>query len=115
MLLFQILEINPFPFIYLDQRESWDWSLWVGGHWSDQRWKKWTGSITGRMKYEKQHVESIQTKFGKLKCQVSSSSSTSELGETYLKSYFHKDYGFVKLEYTNIDGSQMILDLAESK
>jgi hypothetical protein len=30
-----------------------------------------------------------------------------------LTAYFNKEYGFVKLDYINIDGSKMIIDLVK--
>jgi hypothetical protein len=35
----------------------------------------------------------------------------SELGKTYLTSYFNETYGFVRLEYINIDGSTLNIEL----
>lgn len=57
----------------------------------------------------------ITTKLGKLKCFVIESEASSELGTTRLVAYFHPKYGFVKLDYTNIDGSKTILTLVEHK
>lgn len=57
--------------------------------------------------------EYIKTEFKNLECLKIVSSATSELGQTHLTSYFNKDYGFVKLEYINIDGSKININLTE--
>jgi hypothetical protein len=33
------------------------------------------------------------------------------LGTTKLKSFFNENFGFVKLDYTNIDGTKTIIEL----
>ena len=45
--------------------------------------------------------------------EVFDSTATSRLGETHLTALFHPKYGFVKLDYTNIDGSRTVLELTE--
>jgi hypothetical protein len=41
---------------------------------------------------------------------VTESTGESTLGTTKLISYFNEELGFIKLEYTNIDGSTIILE-----
>jgi len=43
---------------------------------------------------------------------VIDSKAKSNLGETELIAYFNEAFGFVKLEYTNIDGTKTYLELA---
>lgn len=39
--LFRILELNPFPYIKAPYKvgNKWEWTLRIGSHWSDDRWK----------------------------------------------------------------------------
>ncbi|MCA0151679.1 hypothetical protein [Winogradskyella vincentii] len=114
---FEILELNPFPYIKLPAKigDSWTWNLRIGDGWSDHRWKVWEGQIENNYEYKITDKRNISTEFGKLKCLVVESNAKSRIGETKLTSYFHNKYGFVKLEYTNIDGSKTILELVNFK
>ena len=43
-LFFKILQINPYPYIKkpLKKGLKWTWTLKIGDHWGDKRWKEWT-------------------------------------------------------------------------
>jgi hypothetical protein len=108
------LEINPFPFIqkpYL-KGNKWYWSLEIGSYWSDYRWKEWNGMIENKYTYEIVDTNSIiHTPLGELNCYKIDSYAESELGKTCLTSYFNETYGFVRLDYINIDGSILNIEL----
>jgi hypothetical protein len=113
--LFRILQLNPFPFIKepFVKGNKWIWELRVGLGPSNERWKKWEGVITiNHYSYEiTDTAKIIATSIGDLSCYVIESVAKSELGDTFLTAYFNTNYGFVKLDYTNIDGSKLILKL----
>ncbi|MBP6754945.1 MAG: hypothetical protein KA210_02265 [Bacteroidia bacterium] len=48
---------------------------------------------------------------GNLECYFVLATSKSRIGETELISYFNPKFGFVKLEYKNIDGTKTVLEL----
>ena len=112
---FRILELNPFPFVKVPYEigNSWKWKLSIGSSWGDKRWKIWEGGIENQYHYEITGNEILDTEFGKLECLIIKSTAKSELGETKLTSYFNEKYGFIKLIYTNIDGSKTNLELIE--
>jgi hypothetical protein len=117
---FAMLELNPFPFQNLDESlKSWNWQLEVSDHWSDPRWKSWKEIITLRHKYERMKDESLDTKMGRLTCKVIEAVGTceinNELFKTYLKSWYHSGFGFVRLEYTNINNTRLVMELTEVK
>jgi len=111
--LFMILELNPFPYIKApyNNGNKWKWNLKIGNHYADKRWKYWEGQIENRYKYEITGVKDIPTKIGTLKCYVIESHAESRIGKTFLTSYFNEMYGFVKLDYVNIDGTKLIMDI----
>mgnify|MGYP001814139014 CR=1 FL=1 len=110
---FSILELNPFPYIKAPYKAGtqWDWELTIGSQWGDARWKEWEGNIVNNYTYKILGSMILKTTIGSLECLIVEATATSSLGETSLISYFNKDYGFVKLEYNNIDGSKTFLDI----
>ncbi|MBI3136820.1 MAG: hypothetical protein HYZ14_19250 [Bacteroidetes bacterium] len=113
--LFMILELNPFPFIQAPYEigNTWTWSLQIGSQWGDKRWKTWRTGIKNKYLYEIVDKQTIETEIGELECFIIDGRAKSELGETRLRSYFNTEYGFVKLNYTNIDSSKINLELVK--
>ena len=117
--LFRILEINPFPYVKNPYKpkigEKWNWNMKIGDFWGDKRWLEWEGSIENKYTYKITGRKKLKTKLGKLDCYVVESEAVSRIGKTYLTSYFNTTHGFVKLDYTNIDGSKIVIEMAETK
>ena len=113
--LFEILEINPFPYIRYPIRvgKQWDWEMEVGALYADKRWAEWKGVLLFKSHYKISNIVELNTPLGTLSCYVIKSETKSELGKSYLTAYFNKEYGFVKFDYINIDGSKMIIDLVK--
>lgn len=114
---FRILEINPFPFVKLPLKKGMVWkdTLMIGGQWGDKRWATWKGGINSVATYENKGTIKISSPFGKLKTHKIVASGASRIGKTKTIAYFNKKYGFVKLVYHNINGSQLVLNLIEVK
>ena len=72
---------------------------------------EWKGGIENNYEYEIVDKKNISTKLGNLECYIVNAKAKSRIGETELISYFNFKYGFVKLEYKNIDGTKTILEL----
>jgi len=114
--LFKILQLNPYPFakLPLEEGKTYYDDLKIGNYWADKRWiEPWEGSITTKMYYTVGGFETIQTLLGDIECRIINAKGESELGETALKIYFNETYGFVRLEYVNIDKSRMNIQLIE--
>jgi len=115
---FLILQFCPFPFYYLDESiNHWEWSLYTNGFYLDPRWIKSTEGITINFDYKRMPDEKMKTPFGILQCKVTYATGTLKNGNitshTYLKSYYHPNYGFVKLEYDLINEDKIIINLIE--
>lgn len=110
---FEILELNPFPYIKSPYEigKKWSWKLKIGDRWSDKRWLEWKGEIINNYQYEIVDRKNVKTEFGNLECFVIKANAESRIGKTELISYFNEDYGFIRLEYKNIDGSKTVLEL----
>lgn len=115
---FRILQLCPYPFYYLDENVNhWAWDLTTNGFYLDSRWIKSTESIIIHFDYKRMPDEKLKTSFGILQCKVSCATGTiknkNTTSYTYLKSYYHPNYGFVKLEYDLINKDKIIINLIE--
>jgi hypothetical protein len=112
-LLDPILELNPFPYIKSSSQigDQWNWELTISDSWSDKRWTEWEGKILNKFNYKITDIVNLKTKLGNFECYVVKGTATNRLGTTELISYFNEQYGFMKLEYTNIDKSQIIIEI----
>lgn len=112
--LFQILELNPFPYIQypIKKGKTWKWRLSIGSQWGDERWKTWTGGIVNKYKYKIADTDcEVVTPMGTLSCVKVEAMAKSRIGKTYLTAYYNETYGFVKMDNTNIDDSRLLVDL----
>jgi hypothetical protein len=112
---FKILELNPFPYIKKPYTigNKWFWKLGIGDQWSNKNWKEWKGSIENMCEYEIIDKVNIKTNLGKLECYKIKSIATSRIGKTSLMAYFNEKYGFVKLDYTNIDNTKIVFEIMD--
>ena len=63
------------------------------------------------MYYEIIDYKKENTTFGVFDCFIVKGTAMSKLGNTKLTAYFNEDFGFIKLDYLNIDGSKIIIAL----
>lgn len=110
---FKILELNPFPFIKSPYEigNKYSWNLKIGDHWADPNWKIWSGSIENKIVYEIVNKTILETEAGIFNVFVIDAEANSRIGKTLLTSYFNREVGFVKHEYTNIDSSKLVIEL----
>lgn len=117
---FKILQLNPFPLYYIDENiKTWTWKMKVGGFYLDPRWINQKELTTINFTYKRLPDESIETPMGKLKCKVTDGTGTTVLNsgefKTKLKSFYYPNYGFVRLEYTNVNGTVLVMQLIAIK
>ncbi len=112
---FRILELNPVPFIQAPYAvgNKWNWSKRIGGFWGDARWAEWDGAIDNHYQYEITDMKTVETPFGALDCYEISAKADNTLGSTSLVAMFSPEYGFVQMNYTNIDGSKIVMSMTE--
>jgi hypothetical protein len=114
---FKINELNPFPFVQLPLMEGnkWSWGISAGGEWGDKRWAAWSGLMPIKSTYEVKEKTKRMTKMGELDCFRVECEAISSVGTTHLTFFFNPKFGFVHLEFTNIDKSKTTLELIEKK
>ena len=110
---YAILELNPFPDIELPAKinSPWKWKLEVGSYYANPAWATWEGILTVNHQYQVVDSTRLPTPLGRLPCYRVQATATSKLGTTALESYFSPRYGFVRLNYRNIDRSRLALEL----
>lgn len=112
---FEILALNPYPFIQhpVEAGKRFNFNLPVYENWSNPEWKKWYGTLKNDCRYEIARRRSVELPFGSISAYAVVSNCENELGDTGLIAYFDEALGFVKMDYRNIDGSWLSLELLE--
>ena len=111
---FSVLQFSPYPFVKLPVRKktTWIWKLQgISERWSDPRIVEYQSKQEANYEYRVTGRKVLATCFGKLKCAVISASAKLAIGSSSLIAYFNDQYGFVRMEYQNIDGSHINLEL----
>ncbi len=113
---FSVLEFSPFPYIKFPAKQgfSWKWVLNdISERWSDKRIVQYSGKQQASYNYKITGTKTLNTSFGRLNCIRIEAIAETSLGITKLTSYYNKKYGFVALDYSNIDRSIIKLKLIE--
>jgi hypothetical protein len=112
-----ILEFSPFPSIRYPFviGTNWKWDLLVPDQWSSENLLNWKGDRIFTSYYHISGKQVLLTALGQMDCYKVEAEGRSEFGNTQLISYFNKQYGFVRLDYTNINQTSMRLELIEEK
>ncbi len=115
---FSVLEFSPFPFIKFPAKQNlnWTWALNdISERWSDKRIIEYSGKQHANYQYEITGEKSLPTAFGLQNCFVIKAIANTSLGNTKLTAYFNNEYGFIALDYLNIDNSSIRIELIEVK
>lgn len=106
---YAILELSPFPEIKQPPiiGQQWDWELAVGSHWSNPAWAVWEGRMLVKTHYKTVGEQTVTTRLGPLTCQRVAAVASCAQGRSMLDLLFHPRYGFVMLDYVNIDGRRL--------
>ncbi|MFD1467328.1 hypothetical protein ACFQ48_03750 [Hymenobacter caeli] len=112
---YRILELGPFPHIKLPAVPggTWGWAVYPqAADYADLAWANWKDTLRVKFRYTLGSTVQLATPLGNLPCHRVQGTGTSRLGTTALEAYFHPAYGFVRLNYCNIDGSRVQLEMA---
>lgn len=104
-------EVAPFPEVKFPIEKDKTWRAGLGslGGWGD-----WDGmDIISTYKVIGQ--ETIKTMLGKIACWRIEAKAEFDLGTSTLVYHFHEDLGFVRMDYVNYVGQQLIFELEEIK
>lgn len=113
---FRLLQFSPYPYIKRNYEvgEKWFWELETGSHYGCKSWKEWKGVVLNKYEYKITERNKIfKSQLGELSCTIVEATGKSSLGHSSLTSYFNEKYGFVRLDYQNIDKSRLIIELTK--
>lgn len=106
---YAILEFSPYPIVHfpLSVGKEWTWNLEIGLFWAKQAGIKNFGEVYD-FKYTYKVTKDTSILFDKnfVKCYVIEANCKSPYGNSRLISYFNDKYGFMKMRYSNMDGSR---------
>jgi len=109
--MFNILQIAPWPFIkspYVIENK-WKWHFTHSEFPSDHRFVEWEGTLENTYEYYISGKKTIETKFGFVECYVIEAKAFNDkIKNSTLVSFFNPNIGFVKMEFTNADGSTIV-------
>ena len=116
-MMFRILELNPFPYIQkpyeIGNTWEWDYLRPDGKGWSDERWLVWEGNLDMSCDYEMTDFLSVNTPLGEMECYEITAVANNDYGSTKLVAFYNTQYGFVRLNYTNINNTKTTIELIE--
>ncbi len=106
---YAILELSPYPYLKLPLAagDKWAWELAVGSQWGRAQLAAWKGNMLVHSDYRVTGQQAINTKLGRLKCWVVQAQANCPVGTSSLTTWYHPEYGFVKLNYQTMDGGRM--------
>jgi len=109
----EILQLSPFPYIKLPLKsgQTYAWNLDIGEKWPEFKAFNWTGKLMLRCKYVVQGKETLTLPIGALQTIKIEGVANTSSGRSSIVLYFNKPFGFVKLVYHNLDGSNITMTL----
>lgn len=117
--LYRKLELSPFPMIKypLEVGNKWTWSLLVGHHYSIKGHAEWADTVKEEFvsNYRITREMHLSTNLGVINCFEVNSFTDSNFEQTKLQAHYNTNYGFVRLEYQNIDKDRMTFELLKVK
>lgn len=114
---FNCLETGPYPYVQfpLEIGKKWTDEMRINENWRNEIWGKWDGKLEIRYEYEVMELEVVETEIGKLECYKVNSKGKSKIGTTKLRSYFSKEYGFIRMEYDLVNDLKVNMWLVDFK
>lgn len=110
---FRILEYSPWPYIYfpVSENKSWKRELALGEYWADPKNGIQADDIL-KFDYVNAGFTSYQLKYKsrKIECSKIEAESTNIHHQTRFVGLFHPEYGFVKMDFRNVDKSIIKLE-----
>lgn len=98
-----ILQLSAFPYIKFNDKRKWKWNL-------EAAYSNY-GSEVYKHKYTQNNSVLYESNLGRLLCDVILAETESSNGYTTSRFLYNNQYGFVLLEFSNLDGTKITLTL----
>ena len=115
--LFEVLELSPYPFMLYppDQRRPWRWDRKISDRWSKPNRLEWKGRLDVSYKYAHHGHKLMRTPLGEIRCyDIHAMAVVGDKQQvTKLDFIYNEEFGFISMDYLNIDSSTLLIKLAE--
>lgn len=111
---------NPLPLMNLPLFTGKTWTQFVSVRNEDLKkakikYESADGLMHINMEYKVIGEVNLNTRFGVMFCRKIEANAETALGTTFATFYFNEQWGFVKTEYRNLDGSELVYQLISVK
>jgi len=115
----EVLEFSPFPQIRFPFKKGTTWTDTISPAPSSSynQWILFDKTIDCISTYKITGKTQLTTKIGTLECFIIKATAVNPASNNngYLTSYFNPKYGFVKFDYTNVDGNRLVMEVFSFK
>ncbi|MDX1372742.1 MAG: hypothetical protein R3321_09750 [Nitrososphaeraceae archaeon] len=110
---FKLLNLSAYPYVKLplEINKTWDFTIPIGKQWGHNSLGSQWGKST--LIFDHQYTVSDSLIINDLPCYKIDAISSSSLGISHGTFYFNEDYGFVKMIFNKLDGTEIIFDLVK--
>ncbi len=116
--LLKVLELSPYPYIKfpLNTIKKWYYQRTVSDKWGDDRWMHWKGRANARYTYyNKGRRLAKHPKLGEIPVYLIHAVGSIKGKTTSADFYFSETYGFVQMDYLNVDSSRISMVLFKAE
>jgi hypothetical protein len=110
---FLILETAPFPYVShpVEIGKEYHWSLNIDPIWASKKHMIWNYPLDNQCSYYVNSFSLRETHLGQILCYEIQATCNNRLGQSLLTMWYHPIYGFVKLDFDNLNNTRITLDL----
>ena len=116
--LLKVLELSPYPYVKfpLDTIKKWYYRKTVSDKWGDERWMQWKGPTEARYTYyNKGRRLANHPYLGEISVYYIRGIGSIKGKTSSVDFYFNEEYGFVQMNYLNVDSSRISIVLFKAE
>ncbi len=116
--LFKVLELSPYPYVKfpLDSVNKWYYQRTISDKWGDDHWMHWKGRRNAKFTYyNKGRRLANHPSLGEIPVYVIKGIGAFQDLTSQIEMYYSEKYGFVQLNYLNVDSSTVSIVLTKAE